>query len=62
MGRAPPIIRSAEPLQGLVVLFGAVSVPDSDVPCQHAHSGAGVIPRYLRGYLVFVSEVKQSLP
>ncbi len=52
-------------LQGLVVLFGAVPIPGSDVPCQDALDGAGVeIPQYLRGYLEFpqASEVKQSLP
>ncbi len=38
-------------LQGLAVLFGAVSVPGSNVPDQDAVDGAGVeIPRYLRGY------------
>ena len=53
-------------LQGLAVLFGAVSVPGSDVPHQDAlHAGAGVeLPQYLRGYPEFpqVSEVKQFLP
>ena len=52
-------------LQGLAVLFGAVSIPGSDVPHQDALDGAGVeIPQYLRGYPEFpqVSEMKQSLP
>ncbi len=51
-------------LHGLAVMFGAVPVPGSDVPRQHALDGAGVeIPQYLRGYLKCpqASEVKQSL-
>ncbi len=52
-------------LQGLVVLFGAIPVPGSDVPHQDTLNGAGVeIPQHLRGYPEFpqASEVKQSLP
>ncbi len=52
-------------LQGLVVLFCAVSIPGSDVPRQDALDGAGLqIPQYWRGYPEFpqASEVKQSLP
>ncbi len=52
-------------LQGLAVLFRAVPIPCTDVPCQDTLDGAGVeIPQYLRGYPEFpqASEVKQSLP
>lgn len=55
--------RSNHSLQGLGVLFGAVSVPGIDALCQDTLNGAGVgILQYLRGYPEFpqVTEVKQS--
>ena len=50
-------------LQGLAVLFGAGSIPGSDVPCQDILNGTEVEIDYLSGYPEFLtaSEAKQSL-
>lgn len=45
-------------LQGLLVLFNAVSAPGSDVTHQDALNEAGLeIPQYLRGFPEFSSDV-----